>query len=150
MEPCYMQSNADSRLKQACLIAGHGLGGALGYLCAFDIAATIKEAGANAEGGEWITVSCYTCGAPNTETYNALVPDRWAVINKQMSACHACCELPHRIVAAVVRNGLHLLGVSSWPPYRVRKHISTQPCQYASLLMSCMTSAWQHESCTQN
>ncbi|DBA98954.1 TPA: hypothetical protein ACH3X1_014695 [Trebouxia sp. C0004] len=71
------------------LVTGHSLGGALANLCAFDIAAAIKEAGASAEGGQTITVSCYTFGAPRTgnsafrSEYNALVPESWAVINDQ-------------------------------------------------------------------
>ena len=70
--------------------AGHSLGGALANLCAFDIAAAIKEAGATAEGGHSIEVSCYTFGAPRTgnpafrSEYNTLVPDSWAVINDQV------------------------------------------------------------------
>ena len=76
-----------------CVPAGHSLGGALANLCAFDIAAAIKEAGATAEGGHRIEVSCYTFGAPRTgntafrSEYNALVPDSWAVINDQVPPC---------------------------------------------------------------
>ena len=73
-----------------CVFAGHSLGGALANLCAFDIAAAIKEAGATDEGGHRIEVSCYTFGAPRTgntafqSEYNVLVPDSWAVINDQV------------------------------------------------------------------
>ncbi len=96
---------AEQCWQQACLTAGHSLGGALANLCAFDIAAAIKEAGASGERGEPIAVSCYTFGAPragNTafrSEYNALVPESWAVINDQVSACHACFVLAHNTTA---------------------------------------------------
>ena len=70
--------------------AGHSLGGALATLCAFDVAAAIKEAGARAAGGKAIDVSCYTFGAPRTgnrafcHEFNALVPNCWGIINDQV------------------------------------------------------------------
>lgn len=87
------------------MTAGHSLGGALANVCAFDIAAAVKEAGATGERGEAITVSCSTIGAPRTgntafcSKYNALVPESWAVINDQVSACQACYVLAHNIHA---------------------------------------------------
>lgn len=87
---CRAQPLANRVCTCVCASAGHSLGGALANLCAFDIAAAIKESGATAEGGRSIEVSCYTYGAPRAGNaafraeYNALVPDSWAVINDQV------------------------------------------------------------------
>ena len=71
-------------------VAGHSLGSALATLCAFDIAAAVKQAGATAEGGKPVDVSCYTFGAPRTgnrafrNEFNSLVPNCWGIINDQV------------------------------------------------------------------
>lgn len=59
------------------LVTGHSLGGALGMLCAYDVA--------RAHPG--LDVSCYTFGTPRVgnrafaDLYGGLVPDTWHVVN---------------------------------------------------------------------
>lgn len=85
---------------KALLAAGHSLGGALATLCAYDVAAAIRDsasAGRTAMPAH-VEVSCYTFGAPRTgnkafmKDYNALIPDSWAIINDQVTE-RVC---PHR------------------------------------------------------
>ncbi|DBA91385.1 TPA: hypothetical protein ACH3X2_003920 [Trebouxia sp. C0005] len=87
------------------LITGHSLGGALATLCAFDIAAAIKEAGAMADDGRPIDVCCYTFGAPRTgnrafrNEFNALVPNCWGIINDQVRH-----PLVYRLILLTTKN----------------------------------------------
>ena len=86
-------------------VAGHSLGGALATLCAFDIAAAIKEAGAMADDGRPIDVCCYTFGAPRTgnrafrNEFNALVPNCWGIINDQVRH-----PLVYRLILLTTKN----------------------------------------------
>lgn len=64
--------------------AGHSLGGALGVLAAYDIAADA------AREGHSIRLACYTFGAPRVGNHSfaadheQICPDTWSIVNDQV------------------------------------------------------------------
>ena len=110
-------------------LAGHSLGGALATLCAFDIAAAVKEAGAVAESGRAIDVCCYTFGAPRTgnrafrNEFNELVPNCWGIINDQVWSIWKCTTFPFLCCAlmccAALRCALHVQRPHAFPGHFV-------------------------------